>query len=85
MSITTRIDRHADLVNRMADTLGVSLFGAVTQGELSAGDLRSLVFKCLGCQEVDACTAFLDSHAPGEATATPSYCRNRETLNRLVR
>jgi hypothetical protein len=84
MSFTTRADAHAELMRRMAGTLGLDLTEAVLAGELAAPDLRGLVLNCMACREAGACTEFLDSHAETGADAAPGYCRNRATLDRLA-
>ncbi len=70
-----RFNRHAGLVDRMAETLGVDIAEAVQRGELPPEELRRSVFNCMGCREAESCAHWLDEHAAG-AEATPGYCRN---------
>jgi hypothetical protein len=85
MSFTSRIDRHARLMDRMAASLGVDLTEAALRGRLPAPDLRGLTMNCMSCRETGACEEFLaEAEAGGGAFAAPPYCRNRETLNRLA-
>ena len=79
-----RFDKHADLVNRMADTLGVDLAEETLRGELPPQDLRATVLNCMGCREAGACETWLAEHPEG-ADATPGYCRNKERLEALAR
>lgn len=78
-----RFDRHADLVDRMAETLGVDLAEEMLRGNLPPQDMRSTVMRCMGCREAGACAAWLDAHEGG-ADATPSFCRNKERLEGLA-
>jgi len=83
MGVLDRIDRHADLVDRMADTVGVNLVEAAQRGEIAEGTLRSAVFSCIGCTEPLACKDWLDAHPDG-AHETPEYCRNKALFDRLT-
>ena len=82
MGLFSRIDRHADLMNRMATTVHADLDLAVMRADLSAQELRNAIFTCIGCEGGCDCESWLDAHAGG-ADDTPSYCRNREMLLRL--
>lgn len=78
-----RFDRHAELVDRMAGTLGVDLTGEMLRGDLPPQDLRGIVLTCMGCREAEACEGWLAAHAAGSDVA-PGYCRNRERLQTLA-
>ena len=79
-----RFDKHAGLVNRMAETLGVDLAEEAQRGNLPPQDLRGVVLNCMGCREAGACESWLADHPEG-ADATPGYCRNKERLEALAR
>ena len=79
-----RFDKHAELVNRMAGTLGVDLAEEMLRGDFPPQDLRATVLTCMGCREAGACESWLAAHPEG-ADATPDYCRNRERLEALAR
>jgi hypothetical protein len=79
-----RFDKHAELVNRMAETLGVDLAEEMLRGNLPPQDLRATVLNCMGCREAGACENWLSDHPEG-ADATPGYCRNKERLEALAR
>lgn len=53
------LNRHAALMNRMAETMGVDLTAAIAQGALSGEGWRDAVERCAGCAAPDKCTAFL--------------------------
>ena len=84
MGLFTKIDQHADLMNRMAKTVHADLDLAVIRADLSAQELRNAIFSCVGCEGTGACESWLEAHADG-ADDTPAYCRNREMLLRLQR
>ena len=84
MSIYDRYDRHAGLVHRMADTLGVDLAEEAMRGRIREEELRSVVYRCMGCAEAGACDHWLDDHAEG-AGAAPDYCRNKSVLDTLAK
>jgi hypothetical protein len=78
-----RFDKHADLVGRMAETLGVDLGEQMMRGSLPPTDMRSAVMACMGCKEAGDCVTWLEAHAEGSDVA-PSYCRNKERLQALT-
>jgi hypothetical protein len=82
MGLFDRIDRHADLVNRMADTVHADLADALQRETLTALDLRNAVMNCVGCEKPQDCEHWLAEHASGAST-TPDYCRNRALMQRL--
>jgi len=84
MSFFQRIDEHADLMTRMAETLGVGLDEAVTDGRLSENCLSGAYLRCIGCREAEACSGFLAENAEG-AEAAPDYCRNASLFEALTR
>lgn len=84
MSVFTNFDRHAGLMERMADALGADLAELSMSGKLSPGDYRSAVFRCTGCTRPGACAEWVEGHPDGAALA-PDYCRNKEQLERLAR
>ena len=84
MSTGARFDRHARLVSRMADALGVDLDQRVQEGEVLPEEVDVQVFNCMGCTAPDACGDWIKAHG-GNLTAAPAFCRNKETLERLAR
>ena len=83
MSLFARLDRHADLVHRMADTVGVDLAEQAMRGALPEQDIRGAVLSCMSCSKADDCGHWLDAHADG-ADAPPSYCRNTSMFDALM-
>lgn len=83
MSIFDKFDRHADLVHRMADTVGVDLAEEAMRGHINEQEFRSTVLRCMSCTESDACEHWLDAHPEG-ADATPGYCRNKALFDSIA-
>lgn len=82
MNLFQKLDRHADLVNRMADTVGVDMGQALLDGRLTGQDLRSMVTSCCACDGAADCPGWMDAHAGG-APSAPDYCNNRDRLGQL--
>jgi hypothetical protein len=83
MTWMTRFDAHADLVNRMSETLGVDLADEMLRGRLPPEDLRTVVLTCMGCSAPGACAEWLDAHPEG-SDAAPGYCRNKARLEGMA-
>lgn len=81
MQNTTLLRKHASLVDRMADNLGVDLEEAVLRGEIAPDLLPDLVLRCTKCTDPEACARLLDD--PKQLKAAPSFCVNRDTLEKM--
>lgn len=79
----SRIDKHAELVGRMAETVGADLAEAMQRGDLTPEEYRSAVLSCTSCRGAGDCQEWLDAHSDG-AEATPGYCRNKALLESLA-
>lgn len=85
------LNTHAQLMNRMAQVLGVDLTEAMAQRLLSGEDWRNAVVRCAGCAAPGACLHWLskqdapEDHA-GAATAeaAPEFCNNRLMMAHLA-
>jgi len=84
MGYIDRIDRHANLVNRMADTVGADMGAALLEGRVTAEDLRGAVLRCTRCAQVEKCVGWLGRNEAAGADATPEYCRNRQLMARVT-
>ena len=78
-SLIARMDRHADLFDRMLMTLG--LWDRMRELKNVGPVYRRATMRCVGCSGADACTAWMDQH--DHATSPPEYCRNAGLLARL--
>lgn len=80
---TSTLKRHADLMDRMAETLGIDLEEKALRGDLPFGEIAEAVLRCTGCTNAEDCAGWLKDQ---EATAaqTPSYCRNTELFRTLT-
>lgn len=83
MTLFARLDRHADLVDRMSETLGIDMAEEVMRGNIAPEELRAAVLNCVACKDPDGCDAWLDAQT-GVAAATPGYCRNKARLEGLA-
>ena len=72
------LDHHADLMGRMAATLGVDLDEAELRGALVPEQRDDMLFSCTACADPTACGKWLETVTV--ADAPPSYCRNRDVL-----
>lgn len=81
------LNRHAALMNRMAQVLGVDLTGAMETRHLSGEDWRAAVIRCTSCSDPAGCQHWLADHDAQDGAARPSaapdYCNNRLMMARL--
>jgi len=82
MGLLKRLDHHSELMENMAQTLGVDLSDALTQGRLAPSGLRDAMLACVCCTGADECPGWLAKHADG-ADHAPGYCRNGALFDRL--
>ena len=82
--IFDRIDRHAKLVNDMADKLDIDLIEETLQGHLHPDNVRSRVIRCMGCSDRTKCREMMDAAANGLDTP-PSFCRNGSEFKDVLR
>ena len=54
MTADDRFTKHAKLLTRMADKVGVDLTEEMQRSKLDAEDLRMMVHRCEGCTDPDA-------------------------------
>ena len=66
--------RHARLVSKMADRVGLDLVEEMQRGQIDAEDVRMMVHRCQGCTDPEACEKLLAQGQPLEKP--PEYCRN---------
>ncbi len=76
------LKRHAQLVDRMASTLGIDLEERAMRGALSFDEISEAVFRCTGCTGTAECEVWLATPTNGE-TAPPDYCRNAHLFAEL--
>ncbi|MEM1077765.1 MAG: DUF6455 family protein [Pseudomonadota bacterium] len=73
--------KHASLVDRMSDRVGVDLEEAVLRGEISPDLIPDLVLRCTTCTNPESCARLLKTTSTLDSA--PSYCRNREAFEKL--
>ncbi len=76
MQSNMTLKRHADLVDRMANSLGLDLEQKVMEARLAVDALGDMVLACTGCANPDACEHWLAQQPNQVAEAAPDYCRN---------
>ncbi|WP_425091245.1 DUF6455 family protein [Tropicimonas sp. S265A] len=74
--------KHASLVDRMADHVGVDLEESVMRGALAPDVIPDLVLRCTKCSNPEACARLL--RATQSLAEAPEYCVNRDTLAKLA-
>ena len=82
------LNRHAALMNRMAQAVGLNLTEMMLQGKLDGDDWRAAVVRCSDCPEPTECLHWLSEHDDASGRATPAaevpdYCTKREMMARL--
>lgn len=77
------LKQHADLVDRMATTLGHDLQDAAIRGDVSIDDISDAVLRCTNCSNPGHCAGWLATREL--AAHPPEYCRNGDMLDRLSR
>lgn len=79
MSTATRFRNHEKLMSRMASTHGVDLDLKMQMGDVTPDFYEDAVLNCAGCSDTDGCRKHVREGRPG----LPSFCRNRDALQRL--
>lgn len=74
--------RHATLVDRMANALGIDIEEKMMAGMLQIDSLGEAVLDCTGCSNPDGCSHWLDMQT-AKAEATPGMCRNADLFAAL--
>lgn len=79
---TVTLKRHADLVDRMANALGLDLEEAIQSGQLRIDSLGEAVLSCTGCSNPEGCERWLEMQT-GRAKDAPGICRNVQMFTDL--
>ena len=75
MEVIRKRARHAMLMGRMADVLGVDLQEASMRGRFDETENVHAMNRCAGCEGGADCPRWLEAHRGG-ASRAPAYCRN---------
>jgi hypothetical protein len=74
-----QFERHAALVDRMAETQGVDLDEEIMRGHLTEDDRTDAVLSCTNCTRPGACGHWLAARETSAVQdAPPEYCRNAD-------
>lgn len=79
---TATLKRHADLMDRMATTLGLDLEEKAMSGDLPFDEIAEAVMRCTNCTGAGECEGWLKAHEAG-SEETPEYCQNSELFQTL--
>ncbi|MBN2906380.1 MAG: hypothetical protein JXJ18_06720 [Rhodobacteraceae bacterium] len=82
MSGKQRYDEHAELVEKMAEALGVDLAEETMAGRWTPEEMQATVSRCLGCTDPAHCKGWLEENKAG-VEETPGYCRNKDLLEAM--
>lgn len=74
--------RHADLVDRMANALGLDLEEKIMEGKLEIDTLGDAVLRCTGCTDPGACEHWMET-VDGVVAEAPGMCRNADLFELL--
>ena len=83
MKIMDKLDRHAGLMGRMAETVGADVGSALALGALSGEQLRGSVLRCTTCGATRVCEEWLERHEGDCSEPVPEFCLNAALLERL--
>jgi hypothetical protein len=83
MGLLDKIDRRAEVMNRMADTLDVDFAAVMAAQPEVVREYRQAVLRCVACSHEGECTAWMASH--DHADQAPDYCRNKDLLEGLAK
>lgn len=79
MSVWTRLATHMELMSRMfAKTHALEGSNGISNLEAT---LKGAMFRCTGCQDVEACKEWLES--AGDDSAPPEFCANASLIRRM--
>ena len=82
MTSQITLRRHAALVDRMANALGLDLEEIMMAGQLQIDTLGDAVLNCTGCSNAEGCEHWLQMQT-ATAPATPGMCRNADLFSLL--
>ena len=82
MTTSTTYRRHAELVDRMGDALGIDLEEKTYEGRLGLDSLTDMVLGCTGCADPDGCERWL-ALQDEIAEHAPAMCRNGDIFELL--
>ncbi len=69
--------RHAELVDRMATTLGLDLEELAMAGQLRIDTVGDVVLACTGCSNPNGCDRWM-ALQEGTVSDPPQICRNKD-------
>ncbi len=84
MGLIKTMEQSADLVNGMADRLGIDMVEVISRDPEQAGpSLLRAIMRCSKCDDQEGCTRL--QAANDHLDAAPVYCRNKEAFQGIRR
>lgn len=84
MGLFSKLGQSTDLMNGMAERLGVDLGAAIVRyPEIEAQRYRNMAIRCSSCTDQDACAEL--QRSSDHLDAAPSYCQNKAVLEARAR
>jgi len=81
MKILETFSRRADVMGRMAQTLGVDFGARIARDHGVAEQYRNAVMRCASCTHEAECLNWMNGHK--DAKEAPKYCKNKDLLDNL--
>lgn len=82
MGLFSKVGQSSDLVNGMADRLGVDFSDAILRDpEIEAQKYRRAVMRCSQCSNQTGCVAL--QGGTSQLEQTPEYCMNTDLFNQM--
>ncbi len=82
MGLLNWMNHRADVMTKMAQTLGVDFSEKIVANERVAAQYKDAVLRCSMCKHEGDCTGWMAENQ--NADHTPSYCSNKALLERLA-
>lgn len=78
-----RTRKHARLVHRMADAVGIDLHEQMMRGLITGRGIDEAVLSCTNCTDPEACEHWLKAQEGRVSEAAPEGCRNEKLFAAL--
>ncbi|MEL0438705.1 DUF6455 family protein [Phycobacter sp. K97] len=84
MGLIKKLEHSTDLVNGMADRLGIDMGEIIARDPEHEGPkLMRAIMRCSHCEDQGGCTRLQAEH--DHLDAAPAYCQNKDVFDRISR
>lgn len=84
MGLIKKLETSSDLVNGMADRLGIDMGEIIARDPEQEGPkLMRAIMRCSHCEDQGGCTRLQAEH--DHLDAAPDYCQNKEDFDRVLK